>query len=149
MTTVIPVTSADMSMLQKSGTVPGQRAAADSAPATRDPFFDNAKFLLIVLVVIGHNWYPLIGQSRAVKAAYMVVYAFHMPAFILLSGYFSRHFEARPDQVRKLIRGVLLPYAIFEIAYLAVVAEADGQQARLDLFTYPRFLCWFPVAPFV
>src|SRR6476469_186875 len=109
LTTVVPVTNADTAIAQTSRTVPGQRAATDSACAKRDPFFDNAKFLLIVLVVIGHNWYPLIGQSRAVKAAYMVVYAFHMPAFVLLSGYFSRHFEATPVQVRKLIRGVLLP----------------------------------------
>lgn len=144
-----------MTTLQKSGTVPGQRkegaapSAAGSAHKTRDPYFDNAKFLLIVLVVIGHNWYPLIGQSRAVKAAYLVVYTFHMPAFILLSGYFSRHFEARPDQVRKLVRGVLLPYAVFEIAYLAVVAKADGQPFKLDLFTYPSFLCWFLIALFL
>lgn len=142
-------------MLQKSGTLPGQRvegaegSATGGARPSRDPFFDNAKFLLIVLVVIGHNWYPLIGQSRAVKAAYMVVYAFHMPAFILLSGYFSRTFEARPEQVRKLIRGVLLPYAVFEIAYLAVVAKADRQPFRPDLFTYPSFLCWFLIALFV
>ncbi|MBV9023297.1 MAG: acyltransferase family protein [Streptomycetaceae bacterium] len=143
------MTSAEISTVQKSRTVPGQRAATDSARAKRDPFFDNAKFLLIVLVVIGHNWYPLIGQSRAIKAAYMVVYAFHMPAFILLSGYFSRHFEATPVQVRKLIRSVLLPYAIFEIAYLAVVAKVDRQSFRLDLFTYPSFLCWFLIALFV
>jgi fucose 4-O-acetylase-like acetyltransferase len=149
LTTVVPVTNADIAIVQKSRTVPGQRAATDSARPRRDPFFDNAKFLLIVLVVIGHNWYPLIGQSRAVKAAYMVVYAFHMPAFILLSGYFSRRFEATPVQVRKLIRSVLLPYAIFEVAYLAVVAKADGQPFKLDLFSYPSFLCWFLIALFV
>jgi fucose 4-O-acetylase-like acetyltransferase len=149
LTTVVPVTNADIAIVQKSRTIPEQRAATDGPRPRRDPFFDNAKFLLIVLVVIGHNWYPLIGQSRAVKAAYMVVYAFHMPAFILLSGYFSRCFEATPVQVRKLIRSVLLPYAIFEVAYLAVVAKADGQPFKLDLFSYPSFLCWFLIALFV
>lgn len=34
-----------------------QGVARPAHPA-RDPFFDNAKFLLIVLVVVGHNWYP-------------------------------------------------------------------------------------------
>src|SRR5947209_6560895 len=95
-----PVTTADT--LQTNG-LSGQQQAGSTASnegrprSSRDPFFDNAKLLLVVFVVIGHNWYPLIGHSRAVKAAYMVVYAFHMPAFILLSGYFSRRFEARPD----------------------------------------------------
>jgi fucose 4-O-acetylase-like acetyltransferase len=138
--------------LQKDGPRSGQRTAEAVAPdrprPARDPFFDNAKFLLIVLVVVGHNWFPLIGHSRAVKAAYMVVYAFHMPAFILLSGYFSRNFEARPDQVRKLVKTVLLPYFIFQLMYLVVVAKTDGTPVNLDL-THPSYLLWFLMALFV
>ncbi len=154
LTSVFTVTTADT--LQKNGSVsgapevepPAQPAEVARPRAPRDPFFDNAKFLLVVLVVIGHNWYPLISHTRAVKAAYLVVYSFHMPAFILLSGYFSRSFEARPDQVRKLIKTVLVPYLIFETFYLAVVAEADGHPFRMDL-TYPSYLCWFLIALFV
>ena len=150
LTSFDPVTTADT--LQTNGTASGQPQGESPVSArprpARDPFFDNAKFLLVVLVVIGHNWYPLIGHSRAVKAAYLVVYAFHMPAFILLSGYFSRRFEARPEQVRKLIKTVLLPYLIFETLYLVVVAEADGHPFKFDL-TYPSYLCWFLIALFV
>lgn len=130
---------------------PPVTAPTATAPRTRrprDPFFDNAKFLLVVLVVIGHNWFPLVGHSRVVKAAYMVVYAFHMPAFILLSGYFSRSFEARPDQVRKLIKTVLVPYLIFELCYLAVLSYTDGHKMTFDV-TYPSYLTWFLIALFV
>ena len=88
--------------------------------AFRDPFLDNAKFLLIVLVVIGHNWVPALDDSRFVKAAYMVVYSFHVPAFVLLCGYFSRGFEGRRDQWRKLVTTVLVPYLIFQTAYSAI-----------------------------
>ncbi|MFQ6200689.1 acyltransferase family protein, partial [Streptomyces sp. NPDC000405] len=56
----------------------------------RDAFFDNAKYAAIVLVAVGHAWEPLRSDSRAVTALYMLVYAFHMPAFIVISGYFSR-----------------------------------------------------------
>ena len=35
----------------------------------------------VTLVVVGHNWYPAIDDSRLVKAAYLVVYTFHVPAF--------------------------------------------------------------------
>ncbi|YCK41954.1 acyltransferase family protein [Actinomadura sp. ATCC 39365] len=61
-------------------------------PATaRDPFFDNAKYLAIVLVVCGH----LIEDQRdapLAHALYFYVYVFHMPLFIVLSGYLSRNF---------------------------------------------------------
>ncbi len=132
----------------------GGPAARSGAPATgreratRDPFFDNAKFLLIVLVVIGHNWFPLIAHSRGIKAAYLVVYSFHMPAFILLSGYFSRSFEGRPQQVRKLVKTVLVPYFVFQTVYLYVVARTDRTHFSFDLTT-PSYLCWFLLALFV
>lgn len=83
----------------------------------RDPFFDNAKYLAIVLVAVGHAWEPVMEGSRATRALYMVVYAFHMPAFVMVSGYFSRTFAARPDQLRRLVGGVLVPYLVFETAY--------------------------------
>jgi len=138
--------------LQKNGTDADRRQAdvpaARRPRPVRDPFFDNAKFLLIVLVVIGHNWYPLVAHSHGVKAAYLLLYTFHMPAFILLSGYFSRSFEARPEQVRKLVATVLVPYLLFQLAYQVVVAETDRTPVRIDL-TYPSYLCWFLVALFV
>jgi fucose 4-O-acetylase-like acetyltransferase len=124
------------------------RRTETPAPRRRDPFFDNAKFLLIVFVVIGHNWFPLINHSRVVRAAYIDVYSFHMPAFILLSGYFSRSFTARPDQVRKLVKSVLLPYLLFQAAYLCLVTWTDHRPFFLDLTT-PVYLCWFLLALFV
>ncbi|MBO8196380.1 acyltransferase family protein, partial [Streptomyces oryzae] len=115
----------------------------------RDPFLDNAKFLLIVLVVIGHTWpMGLVEGSRTVKAGYLWISAFHMPAFILLSGYFSRGFTARPAQLRKLVAGVLVPYLVFEVLYSAVEAAAWGKPFRLTL-TEPTFVCWFLAALFV
>ncbi|WP_245979937.1 acyltransferase family protein [Streptomyces diacarni] len=118
-------------------------------PAERDPFLDNAKFLLIVLVVIGHTWpMGLVEGSRTVKAAYLWIASFHMPAFILLSGYLSRGFTGRPDQVRRLLAGVLAPYLVFEVLYSAVEAAVWHKPYRLTL-TEPTFVCWFLAALFV
>ncbi|UNS97332.1 acyltransferase family protein [Streptomyces tubbatahanensis] len=129
------------------GSAPGARAG--KGPVERDPFLDNAKFLLIVLVVIGHTWpMGLVEGSRTVKAAYLWIASFHMPAFILLSGYLSRGFTGRPDQVRRLLAGVLAPYLVFEVLYSAVEATVWHKPYRLTL-TEPTFVCWFLAALFV
>ncbi|GAA2275276.1 acyltransferase family protein [Streptomyces atrovirens] len=115
----------------------------------RDAFFDNAKYLAIVLVAVGHAWEPLKGDSRVLEAAYTVVYTFHMPAFIIVSGFFSRSFDMRPDRLRRLITGVAVPYIVFETAYplfRRVVDHAPEQEISL---LDPWYLTWFLVALFV
>ncbi len=98
-------------------------AASDARPAIqRDAFFDNAKYLAIVLVAMGHAWEPLTDHSRAAEALYMVVYTFHMPAFILISGYFSRSFDMRPDRLQRLVTGIAVPYVDLRGRVLALQA---------------------------
>ncbi|MEV5434796.1 acyltransferase family protein [Streptomyces sp. NPDC052682] len=115
----------------------------------RDAFFDNAKYLAIVLVAMGHSWEPLKDDSRILEAAYQVVYAFHMPAFIIISGYFSRSFDMRPDRLKRLITGVAVPYIVFETAYplfKRVIAHDPHQDISL---LDPWYLTWFLCALFI
>ena len=115
----------------------------------RDAFFDNAKFLAIVLVAVGHSWEPLRDGSRTVETLYTIVYAFHMPAFIIISGYFSRSFDASPGRLRRLITGVAVPYIVFETAYPLfkrfVAGDPDMEISLLD----PWYLTWFLAALFI
>ncbi|GGX54867.1 membrane protein [Streptomyces fructofermentans] len=131
---------------------PGSNTAA--APGTapvkqRDAFFDNAKYLAIVFVAMGHAWEPLTDHSRAAEALYMVVYTFHMPAFILISGYFSRSFDMRPDRLRRLVTGVAVPYVLFEVAYSLFKRWADDDPSHPISLLDPWYLTWFLVALFV
>ncbi|WP_367125256.1 acyltransferase family protein [Streptomyces phytohabitans] len=119
-----------------------------AAAGSRDPFLDNAKFLLVVLVVMGHSWGPLEDRIRVMKAAYLVVYAFHMPAFVLLCGHLARSFTGRPDQVRKLLTGVLLPYLVFETVYAGMYTVVWHQPFSITP-TEPRYLTWFLLALFL
>ncbi|MEG8275435.1 acyltransferase family protein [Streptomyces sp. AHA2] len=114
----------------------------------RDAFFDNAKYLAIVLVAVGHSWEPLRGDSRVIDAAYQVVYAFHMPAFIIISGYFSRSFDMRPDRLKRLITGVAVPYVVFETAYSLFKRWMDDPHHEISLLD-PWYLTWFLIALFV
>ncbi|GAA2440416.1 acyltransferase family protein [Streptomyces macrosporus] len=132
---------------------PGDRPGRAKTPGgakRRDAFFDNAKYLAIVLVVMGHAWGLMLSDSRAVNAAYNFVYTFHMPAFIVISGYFSRSFDMRPDRLRRLVTGVLVPYVVFETAYTLLVKQrVEGEPDYPISLLDPWYLTWFLVALFV
>ncbi|WP_314175208.1 acyltransferase family protein [Streptomyces winkii] len=115
----------------------------------RDPFLDNAKYLTIVLVAIGHVWDPLRDDSRAAGALYFVLYAFHMPAFIIVSGYLSRSFEGKPRQIKRLITGVLVPYVVFQTVYTFFMRWASDNPDREFHYQEPGFALWFLIALFL
>lgn len=131
---------------------PGDRSAERPAPrpgAQRDAFFDNAKYLAIVLVALGHAWEPLKGDSRVLQAAYMFVYTFHMPAFIVISGYFSRSFDGSPGRLKRLITGVAVPYVVFETAYPVFRRYVDHLPTQDISLLDPWYLTWFLCALFI
>lgn len=52
----------------------------------RQPIFDNVKFILIVMVIYCH----LINVGLAVPwNVYKIIYSFHMPLFVIISGFFT------------------------------------------------------------
>lgn len=116
----------------------------------RDPYYDNAKLLAVVLVVCGHFWEPLIEQSgqRHLKALYLLVYAFHMPAFILISGFFSRSFTARPQQFRRLATGVLIPFVLWGALLTLFNNTFSGTHTKMQPLT-PVWITWFLIALFL
>ncbi|MDH6622790.1 fucose 4-O-acetylase-like acetyltransferase [Streptomyces sp. LBL] len=141
--TVIPVGPPS-----ERGTTPSARPAPGPAKQ-RDAFFDNAKYLTIVLVAAGHAWEPLRDGSRAAAALYMFVYAFHMPAFIIVSGYFSRSFDARPERLRRLVTQLVVPYVVFETAYTLYTRWTDSAPDRPISLLDPLYLTWFLAALFI
>ncbi|MFF5360130.1 acyltransferase family protein [Streptomyces scabiei] len=129
--------------------VPPERAGPKAGRTSRDPYFDNAKYLTVVLVACGHAWEPLTYGSRTVTAAYLTVYAFHMPAFALISGYFSRGFDMAPGRLRRLMTGVVLPYVVFETAYTLFYRWAQDDPGYPLSLLDPWYVMWFLVALFV
>ncbi|CAM5686592.1 Acyltransferase family protein OS=Streptomyces tendae OX=1932 GN=F3L20_26500 PE=4 SV=1 [Streptomyces tendae] len=132
--------------------VPAPRSPEGSRPAPggrqRDAFFDNAKYLAIVLVAVGHAWGQLLDEG-AVETAYRVVYTFHMPAFILISGYFSRGFDLRPRHVQRLVTGVVVPYVVFETAYSLFQRYGNDEPEHGITLLDPTYHLWFLCALFV
>ncbi|MFE9357280.1 acyltransferase family protein [Streptomyces olivaceoviridis] len=114
----------------------------------RDAFFDNAKYLAIVLVALGHSWSAIKTDNRALEGLYNVVYTFHMPAFIVISGYFSRSFDMRPDRLKRLVTGIAVPYLLFQIAYSLFRRYAGQADDPISLVS-PYYLTWFLCALFI
>ena len=114
----------------------------------RDPFFDNAKYLTILLVGVGHVWESLRSDSRTVEALYYVVYTFHMPAFVLISGYLSRSFTGKPGQIKRLVTGIAIPYVVFETVYTLFMRWADDPERNFS-YHRPGFALWFLIALFL
>ncbi|MDS1272187.1 hypothetical protein RIF23_18010 [Lipingzhangella sp. LS1_29] len=122
-----------------------ERPASASGPV-RDAHLDNAKFVLIVLVFVGHAISPA-RDTLLAEAVYFWIYLFHMPAFVLICGYVSASFDGSARRVDRLITTVLAPYLIFWGVYVAEahVAGRGYPESPVD----PIWLTWFLVALFV
>jgi fucose 4-O-acetylase-like acetyltransferase len=130
---------------------PGEKSTPRPADQStkRDAYFDNAKYLAIVLVAVAHAWEPVMDGSRATRALYMLVYTFHMPAFILVSGYFSRSYTGKPHQLRRLLTGIVVPYVVFEVAYSLFARWGNDDPDHPISLLDPFYLTWFLAALFI
>lgn len=70
----------------------------------RIQYIDHAKGLAILLMVLGHIEIPEILKSE--------IYAFHMPLFFIVSGYFFKPELSIVDESKKLCRSLLMPYFV-------------------------------------
>ncbi|MCI7551718.1 MAG: acyltransferase family protein [Actinomycetaceae bacterium] len=85
--------------------------------AERVAKYDNAKFVLITLVVIGHFIESFIfgfaPGERFAAGAFTFIYSFHMPLFILISGMFLREMNARSSfPIYRVMTLVILGFAM-------------------------------------
>src|SRR3990170_911484 len=93
---------------------PDRTTGQVAAGRPRVPLWDNARFLCVALVVIGHGIQRLTADSNNALIVYLFIYAFHMPAFAMISGYFSKAGPPTARQIRKVITDILIPYFIME-----------------------------------
>lgn len=63
---------------------------ADAGRATRIASFDNLKYFLIVLVVVGHYIDPFAATFPGYAPLFFFIYLFHMPLFVFSTGLFAQ-----------------------------------------------------------
>lgn len=105
--------------------------------AGRDIKSDGLKLLLIFLVVLGHLSYYDFGLRIN-----RVIYAFHMPAFVFLSGYFTSvnsTAKKRIDQVIKLF----LIYAVAQILHILMAPIVGESMHWVKGLYLPHLALWY------
>jgi fucose 4-O-acetylase-like acetyltransferase len=112
--------------------------------ARRVPVWDNARFVCVTLVVVGHGNQRLTGDSDAALGAYLFIYAFHMPAFAIISGHFSKASPPTSRQMKKVLTDIVLPYAIMETIWSGVQFLVEGSTSLNP--TKPHWTLWFLLA---
>ncbi len=110
---------------------------------SRDPFFDNLKFILIVLVVFGHFCFEY-RDNATMKALMNAIYTFHMPLFIFISGYFSKSIKQhRLDDITK----VLIPFFVLEVINLIYTKVTHLGTGNISFF-FPTYQNWYLLSLF-
>lgn len=100
----------------------------------RDPFWDTLKGILIVLVVLGHTETALGDKWLS------VIYAFHMPLFIFVSGYFSKRIPLR--EMSKVVKRLIVIYLVFNPAYITINVLM-GEHLTVERLLIPAFALWY------
>ena len=119
-----------------TGTTPTQKR--------RLPLWDNARWIAITLMVIGHAILKLISESDVSYAVYLFIYAFHVPLFVGVSGYFAKSGAPGTRQLQRLLTDIVFPYLIFETIW-TVVRWMLGHRFWLDYST-ASWTLWFLIA---
>lgn len=112
----------------------------------RNTSVDIAKGLLIILVVAGH----LLHGNPSDVSTRGFIYFFHMPLFILLSGYLSYGSLHRDSpstsarkQFRRMGRPYLLAFAFYTGISIARSNESLNIETAVDAVLYPFYHLWY------
>lgn len=103
--------------------------------------WDNARFILIVLVVIAHSVSTVRTQTSLGYGLYTFIYLFHMPAMIALSGLFSKA-DATPKTVRSTAQ-LLITWVTWEVIWALIHFLASGRGLPESWLIAPAWTLWF------
>ena len=110
----------------------------------RQSHYDNIKFFLILLVVVGHFADRCATQSYSFRALYSFIYLFHMPAFLFISGLFSKKYVNQSSFPCRKIGEFVLLYFITKLLF-SFMWLIYYNKPRFYLFVEPD-LPWYFLA---
>ena len=122
--------------------------SAERTKTGRNYWYDNAKAILILMVVLGHLAEDLLKYAdfavtpRWLVVLYKSIYLIHMPAFMIISGRFAKRRIDNNDWV-PVIEKMVIPYIVLQTVQILVRCILDyGSTSKLDFFA-PNFGLWY------
>lgn len=102
----------------------------------RKIYLDNVRFIMIFLVVFAHLLECMRGHYGHCKL-YLIIYSFHMPVLIFISGYFA-HFHF------KKIFQLFFEYFLFQTLYILFDFYVLKTTKHLVFdYTIPKWILWY------
>lgn len=122
------------------------------AGAGRIALLDNIKGLLIILVVVGHVAHPVHNDNPAISCLFDVIYLFHMPLFVFVSGLFAKHAKNERGGVNpNRILSFALLAALYQFALMLINGASLTPGRFLRFTSAPWYLLamayWYAAAP--
>lgn len=114
----------------------------------RDMRLDNLRGFLIILVVIGHFLLPVnSSETRLIIGLTYIIYSFHMPCFVMLSGYYAKSMYAADGHFRwgKIIQ-ILWLYVVYEVVVFLTEGLAYGPTTSIPNFFKESGAPWYLLA---
>lgn len=124
----------------------------------REFFFDNAKFITILCVVLAHIISPIKLEIPFVNALWILINAFHMPLLIMISGYFAKSYFLKDGTVKRqrlftyvvYFMAAQLTVSLFEYYILGIREMSIGVFGARSSLWYLACLCfWYAILPYV
>ena len=107
------------------------------------PYFNILKFFLAFFVVLGHSFNSYVSDPT-IKGIFLFLYAFHMPLFIFLAGFFGKY--SRGKVVRFLIFYVILQVIHILLKVFVTTPKEYSSSQIVDLIVEPQWTVWFLLA---
>ncbi len=73
---------------------------------------------------------PYTSGDKYLSALYLVIYSFHMPTFLFISGYFAKNID-KPYYLEKISKRLIVPYMIF-FAFFSIYYFLTGKSVRIN-----------------
>ncbi|GFP74253.1 acyltransferase family protein [Clostridium fungisolvens] len=106
----------------------------------RNYYFDNAKALLIFLVVLTHIIEPVLDIKFKLKTFYIITYTFHMPLFIFLSGYFAKKSSrSTKSKAKKMFLLFVVIQFFYSLFYIFIMHSKIAKMTWI----YPNWTLWY------
>lgn len=111
----------------------------------RDSRIDSMKGLLILLVVIGHMIEPHITDATNL-VVYLLIYSFHMPLFVLISGYVFKPSTSKSKLWSSSLH-LFETFILFQFIFCFIIWHDNGYRNFDPInFIKPQKILWYLVS---